>query len=246
MRRTIIFLTILTAAIFLYSGYKYVYGFLTYGIAAAEAFSRIGFLFGIGTLLICLFLFIWARLSRTAVYIHRDGLSFCNTTRTPVLFTWRQIAGCSYLREEYSLLFIRGTRLIARLSPNHGKPINLNKYTNTTSLPELVSIIKSRLYPVLEPELTKSFKAGQILYFGNVSISKSGIKIAEELIGWEVVHSITIKEGSLVISTRGNDSLEVRKEETIRLSLRHINNPELLMLTIRLVNRPGILDSQTA
>ena len=238
-RKAIIFCTSVTAIIFFYSGLRYIYGLVYYGYAAALAWSRIGLLIGTLAGLFSLYLLIHSKLSRTAAYLHRDGLALYRASGRPAIFTWRQLAGCSYLQEEITIVYINRSRITAYLYPNHGKPISLNIYVRADRLPEIVSIIKSKLYPILEPALIKNFKAGQILYFHRISLSNTGIKIIDQFYLWEVVDRIVIENGFLLIFIRKESAKDRKNLETIRLSLRQIMNPELILLIARLANVPN-------
>ena len=244
-KKLLIVFVLISAAILLYSGFKYLYGMLYYGFAAGAAWSRTGFLIGSLFSLFSIFLYFQIKLTRTAAYVHRNGISLVKAAQKPLLFTWRQLAGCSYYQEEFSFFFLKSNRLTAFLNPNNGKPVHLNKFVSGEKLPEFVTIIKSKLYPILEPELIKLFKSGQILYFGGISISKTGIKIVHDFYNWEMVDRIMIKNGFLHFFMKAAHP-HPTKLLNVRISLKHVLNPELLLSMIPMVNIPENIKNNSA
>jgi hypothetical protein len=229
-QRLLIGIAGLTILVIFYSAIRYFYALTLYGSAAAIAWSR--WSFGLAIFLIILFLaiFVLAKVNQKVVYLHRNGIALCQAGRKPRLFLWRQLAGISYLQEEITVLMLRGIRLNAKLYPNQGKPISLSSYSPNEHLPELVTQIKARLYPILEPELKNMAIQGQTLYFGGLSISRTGIRINNQVFEWEKIGRINISDG--VITLFPEETTQSRRNTGLKISLQKIYNPELLFILI--------------
>ena len=232
----------LTAGLFtcviLISGFRYIYGYIYFGLAAAVAWSRIGFITASVLFLIWTLLFV-RRFFTSSVYIHTNGISLLKTGRKPITLNWHQIGGISFHQEESSILFLHFSKSHAVLNPNQGKSIKLNDFCVNANIPELITIIKAKLYPILEQELIKQFKSGQRLYFGKISISLTTCKIGDDEYPWNDIKQINILGGSLYLTLQPSSKLSKVKQDKLTIFIKHILNPELLLKIAQLTNILG-------
>ena len=180
------------------------------------------------------------KINQKKVFLHRDGIALQLTGRKPVLFLWRQLAGVSYLQQELSALFFETLHARAFLYPSHGKPVNLRIFCSNHDLPDLVTHIKARLYPLIQPELVKMADKGQTIYFGGLSISRMGILLNGRDLGWDEFKHVNIRDGYLIFHLSKRNQTELKPTSPIRISLLKVYNPELMLILIR-----HILDSTT-
>jgi len=122
-----------------------------------------------------------------------------------------------------------------------GKRINLfesgEQPGGLKDLPELVSRIKSNLYPRLIQKYNSAFSAGQVLTFGPIKVQRQGMHIQIHRQGkystplpWDQVRYITVNSGYLVVELINSpDHVHCQR----RFPVSQIPNLELLLQLIK-------------
>lgn len=201
-----------------------------YGPVAANLWSRPWYTLAVIALVVFIFISI-ARIRRAwrFVAVHEQGLRL--SLKQTQSLRWEEIAGVSMETTRYHLAGIQ-LRLAYSgvLYPNAGKPIALPGAIQ--NLPELLTLIKARLYPRLLPHLQANLESGQWLYFGPIAIQKEGIQISGKgtfdhprSVDWSQVVRMNILSGYLVV--------ELSDNTTHKLPVSKIPNIELLLQLIQ-------------
>jgi hypothetical protein len=162
--------------------------------------------------------------------VHNGGLQL-SLGRKQIL-RWEEIAGVSTEITRYHILGIfSGPRMHGIIFPNTGKPIHLSNAIQ--NLPELLTILKAKLYPRLLPHLQANLQSGQWLYFGPLAIQHKGIKLLiqdmpeqAKTIPWSHVSHVDVNSGFLVV--------ELLDQPDLKLPVSQIPNIELLLQLIQL------------
>jgi len=201
-----------------------------YGPVAANLWSRPWYALAIVSLGIFIFVSI-VRIRQTwrFVAVYDKGLRL--SLKRKQSLRWEEIAGVSMETVRYHLAGIQlGSGYSGVLFPNRGKPIALPGAIQ--DLPELLTLIKARLYPRLLPHLQANLESGQWLYFGPLAIQKEGIQISgasafdrKRSVDWAQVERINILSGYLVV--------ELSDKTTHKLPVSKIPNIELLLQLIQ-------------
>ena len=201
-----------------------------YGPVAAMIWSRPWYILAV----IALAIFMLASLARLLraqrfVAVHEKGLLI--SLKRHQSLRWEEIAGVSMETARYEIAARQfGLIYSGVLYPNAGKPVNLPGAIQ--NLPELLTLIKARLYPRLLPHLQANLESGQWLYFGPVAIQKEGIRLSNEglfdhkrSVEWAQVVRMDVLSGYLVV--------ELSDNTTHKLPVSKIPNIELLLQLIQ-------------
>lgn len=207
------------------------YGAERFGVVAAEHWSRPWYILAsIAFVAFLLVAIIRIRDSRKYIAVHAGGLRL-NLAKKQSLF-WEQIAGVATetVRDDFLGLNSR-PRIRGIIYPNTGKPIRLTSAIQ--DLPELLTILKAKLYPRLYPDLQANMKSGQWIHFGPLAIQRKGIKFRnqfaskqEHAIPWSQVTHVDVNSGFLVV--------ELSDQPRLKLPVSQIPNIELLIQLIQL------------
>ncbi len=137
-----------------------------------------------------------------------------------VTYRWGEFAGISSsataikLGEKNIQTVPRG-----KLYLKNGKSINLtNRYQN---IPQLVKIIKSKIYPLIWSVLKSDFRSGNLVHFGRISLDSTHVMISKSKIPWSSVYRVGAAAGFLVI--------ELRDDSSHQTPISSLSNPELLL-----------------
>lgn len=204
---------------------------LGYGPVAAQLWSRPWYVLA----LVALSVFIVAAIARIQstrqfVAVHEQGLYLALNRKA--MLRWGEIAGVSLKSTRYHLLGKQfKENYSGTLYPNTGKSIHLSDAIQ--NLPELLSLLKARLYPRLLPHLQANLESGQWLFFGPLAIQKDGLKLTgtgllsrSQSIAWTQVAHIDVSSGYLVV--------ELSDKTSRKLPVSKIPNIELLLQLIRM------------
>lgn len=88
----------------------------------------------------------------------------------------------------------------------------------------MIKIVKSKIYPLLWPEMKREFLHGGDIQFGRISLNKDYLLFAKKKIPWNSVDSLWVDSGSLVV--------DVREETNGRVPISQIINLELLLRVV--------------
>ena len=201
---------------------RYQYGYTKYGESAAIIWSRPWFLLsGLAILTFFLILVHRFRLSARYISIHKNGIYL--SMSYPISYRWEQIGGiATSVTQPLFLGITNRPRYRAVLYPNIGNPIKItDSYLN---LPELMSRIKSKLYPRIIPSLTNNFQNGQWVFFGPIAIQLKQISVRKRKYEWSHVRRLNVDSGDLVI--------ELTNPRNLQIPVSQIPNIEILLQII--------------
>ncbi len=201
-----------------------------FGPVAANHWSMPWYILaGVAFVVLLLAAIIRIRKSGRFVAVHANGLRL-NLGKKQAL-RWEQIAGISTETVRYHFLVISSSpRMRGVIYPNTGKPIHLSNAIQ--DLPELLTMLKAKLYPRLLPNLQANLDNGQWLHFGRLAIQDKGIKLLNHMpkqdqpIPWSHVTHVDVNSGFLVV--------ELSDRPQLKLPVSQIPNIELLIQLIQL------------
>jgi len=215
----------------LYGFWRLRQGLLNYGPVAAGYWSRPWYILAVVAALV----FIYAAIARIQsaghfVIVYEGGLGLKLKRRHAL--RWEEMAGVSTETTGYHFLGIPlGQGYQGMLHPNTGKPIRL---TNAIQdLPELLTLLKARLYPRLMPHLKANLESGQWIYFGPIAIRRDGFALRKrgkfptsQPVPWSRLRRLDVTSGYLVV--------ELSDQPHRKLPVSQIPNVELLLQLIQL------------
>jgi hypothetical protein len=103
-----------------------------------------------------------------------------------------------------------------------GKRINLtNRFQG---VPQLVNLIKHKVYPLIWQSTKSSFNSGQEVQFGTINLDQRRIAFAGKEIAWSTIQGMRINAGNLVV--------ELRDKFNYQVPLDKIQNLELLLKVV--------------
>lgn len=207
----------------LYGYDRYTYARETFGPASVWNWSKSWYVLSIAALILFATLIILRMQSaRRFVAVHENGLFLSLSNRQ--MYSWDQIAGISTSLIEYDFLGkVVRSRYQATLYPNLGNPISLDN--SLKNFPELLSLIKAKLYKYLLPSLRENYQAGQWVYFGPIAVHKRGLKINNKQFDWTNLQNISVQSGRIFI--------DFKEPKSFRIPINEVPNYELL---IELIN----------
>jgi hypothetical protein len=236
------------------------YGYTRYGPVAASAWSTPWLIAAAGLFAAWLSVFLLlVRRSRYGVILHRNGLYLGDVEtppggspgrpfrRMPNLIPWEAVTGIAVEliastagRPPVHRVFLHfqgGRRLsLAEALPKHSALAGLFGPVCIENLPELITRLKARLYPRLQPGLRAAFQSGKPVSFGKVAVQQEGFIYHKTLAGflpartripWDKINRLTVQSGDLVVE------LENHKGRRFpRIPVSKIPNLELLLTLI--------------
>jgi hypothetical protein len=214
-----------------YGIWRTYYGYIHYGIAAAQAWGPPWFKLATVALIPLLILaIIRVRRAHRVIIVFKDGLYIQGTWGLKRLLSWSQINGITSatIQDTFIRIPIR-TRHKGKLYTNEGKPIRLD--SQIPDLAELTSRIKAKLYPRLLPQLRARFQNGETLDFGPVLINQyhilinPGKRFNSKQYLWPEIKNIKLNAGHLL--------LEIHDRRAMKLPVNKIVNAELLIQIIK-------------
>lgn len=207
------------------------YGILNYGPVAADQWSRPWYLLAIIAYLIFAFVGISRIMaSRRYFAIYEGGVA--HNLGRKMTFAWEEIAGITTETTQNQFLGILLRPYVqGYIYPNIGEPVRLDNAIQ--NLPELLTILKAKLYPRLLPRLQSNLESGQWLYFGSLAIQQKGIKLLNkhpsnraQAIPWSQITFVNIESGYMVV--------ELSDRPRLKLPVSKIPNIELLLQLIKM------------
>jgi hypothetical protein len=205
--------------------WRTLYGYSSYGPAAAAAWGRNWFILG-GLLTIILLLYTYKRLTRahTWIEVYSWGLYLHYPPGRKRLLKWEDITGItSYSISKRFLRVIRKTKHYLVLHSLRYSPLPC--HPGLKKREGLKKTIKKQVYKRLKPKLEKEFKSGKMIPFGEISITKGALHLKKQEIPWEYVEGITVDKGMI--------NLNLTTQKRIELSIPKIQNLEILIHLIK-------------
>jgi hypothetical protein len=211
-------------AFFLYGAILAVTTFQQHGPALAIARSQAWILFAaILFLLLAAYLIYRVLISLQRIQVFESGLqqrSFFLRVRS---FMWAELTGISSSATRLTILGKPiSTTPAGKLFLSTGRSIDLSG--SYQGIPRLIKIVKSKVYPLVWPEIKSEVRAGRAVNFGRITVRKEGMEVSKRAIPWESISRLHTEAGFLVVELHDNSS---RKVPTI-----NIPNLELLLETV--------------
>jgi hypothetical protein len=205
-----------------YGAYRACVDYTQFGPAAVERWFRPWLIFTLSASLLFLLIFLyWQNHNLRSVALYENGLTLALPRR--LTLRWEQVAGVSseIVSEKFFGAPIRARQRAILFSVKE-KNIRLDGLEN---LVELVSQIKTYLYPRLLPGLENGLITGQWLHFGKVMIHSDALRLRGRQFPWSQVCSLSIQSGDLVV--------EFENQAVLRHPAGAIPNPELLLIIVQ-------------
>jgi len=218
-------LVLLVLAPLAYGLWRTLYGYSSFGPAAAYEWGRTWFFIS-AVLILFLLLYTLRRLRRahTWVRIHPWGIQYHLPLRRVKSLKWEQITGISTysIKKSFTPLITRTKQYMVLYSGN-SRPFSC--HPELTSRKGLKKVIKNQVYKLLKPKLAAAFKEGKIIPFGGLSITKQEAVFPDKQIPWEFLEGISIEKGNFCMKlTAGNE---------IAVPIRNLINLEILIQLIK-------------
>lgn len=202
-----------------YGLWRTLYGYSSYGPAAASTWGRIWFFIS-GILVIFLLFYTLRRLRRshTWVQIYTWGIQYHLPLRKKKYLKWEEISGISIYSVNKSFTpLINNTKHYLVLYSKKYRPFVCPP--GLTRRPGLVKVIRDQVYKRLQPRLTQAFKDGKTIPFGGISISKEKAILPSTEIPWEFLDGASIEKGNFQIKLTAGNTLEIPIRNLINLEI---------------------------
>jgi hypothetical protein len=83
----------------------------------------------------------------------------------------------------------------------------------------LKKTIKKQVYGRIRPKLIAAFKTGEILPFGEISLSKKSLLLPRQEIPWEFIEGISVQKGVFVVKLTAQNQLEIPIRKLFNLEI---------------------------
>jgi hypothetical protein len=216
----------------------YVYAWFNFGTAVAvkwiHPWVMISLFFG----LFWLMLLINARMGKKAVMLFQKGFSIWRNGKKTLPFYWHEISGISFAQEEWRFMQIQKSRNFAKFHLKQGRTYNLLQYCPVEHLPELITFIKAKIYPHLEPDLRRMLWNGDTINFGELAISQDSLSFKNCNFPWNQISSLDIRDGALLVLRR-NSARKSPTNSVIKIPVKVIPNIDLFLPLSRIAAEIG-------
>ncbi|HNB52963.1 MAG TPA: hypothetical protein PK530_13525 [Anaerolineales bacterium] len=157
-------------------------------------------------------------LARREVLVAEQGLILHGVAKKPL--AWKNLHGIAVEDVRYHLFTLPlRTRRRLYLYPTAGRPLTLDD--RFRDLPGLAETIKTRLYPLLLPDLRKQLQTDQWVYFGPIRFTRKEFDTGTQTLPWDQINSLRAHAGFLLV--------ERTDRAPLRLPTAKIPNVELLL-----------------
>ena len=208
-----------------YGLWRTLYGYSSFGPAAAASWGKTWFLIG-GGLVIALLFYALSRLGKahTWIEIYSWGLYLHFPPGRKRLLQWEDIQGItSYSINKRFLRIINRKKHYLSLHSRRYPPLQC--HPDLDGREGLKKTIKKQVYTRLRPKLLNAFKTGQTIPFGEISISQEMLFLPKQEIPWDYIEGISVEKGIL------NINLSTQKE--LEIPIRKLQNLEILIHIIK-------------
>jgi hypothetical protein len=218
-------LSLLVLAPLFYGLWRTLYGYSNFGPAAAYYWGRSWFLAS-GFLVLFLLFYTYRRLrnAHTWVEIYSWGLFFHNPPGKKRVVYWEDIIGVTSYAVNRSFIRIFN-KSIHYLIIYTRKYRPLHCHPNLHDRQGLKKTIKKQVYSRLRPKILQAYKMGEIVPFGDLSISKQKLYLPKQEIPWDYVEGISVQKGNFMI--------KLSAQKAITIPIRKIQNIEILVHLIK-------------
>ncbi len=208
-----------------YGIWRTLYGYSSFGPAAAAKWGEIWFLIAAALTLIVL-IYALHRLQRahTWIHIYEWGLKLHKPIGPTRDLPWDEIQGItSYSVNKNFLGILNRKKDHTTLYSRRYRPLRIHPKLRDRS--GLIKIIKKQTYNKLQPKLHQAFTSGKTIPFGGVSISKTKLILPKVEVPWDYVEGIKVHQGVFRVSLTENNALDI--------PIRNIINLEILLQLIK-------------
>lgn len=216
--------TLFIIACYLYGIYLAATTYQQHGPALAVARSQSWLLLATLMLIMLAAYFIYRSLiALQRIQVFEGGLKLRSFYLRHKSYQWHELSGISSSATMHTIIG-KSLRTIptGKIYPGGGRPIDLSG--NFQGVPRLVKIIKSKIYPLIWPQVKSAFRSGRPVNFGRVKIDRECLEISNRSIPWHSISRLHTAAGYLVVELHDNSS---RKVPTI-----DIPNLELLLKAV--------------
>lgn len=135
------------------------------------------------------------------VYVCSDGFALVRGSKIDA-FRWDQIDNVMFriIRRYRNGIYMGTTYRYTIRGLNGNQVILNNRFANIKMLGESITDMVTR---VRLPQAIAAYRAGQMLYFGPLSVSMQGVSNGREIIGWHEISEVSINNGSVAIRKAG-------------------------------------------
>jgi Family of unknown function (DUF6585) len=180
-------------------GYRWFLATTQYGPAVIGRWSTPWFLAagGLGAMALVGALLLWRTRGREA-RVYRAGFTYRLRGQT-IQVGWADVVRVHADAVRYGIFgLIWGGDLRLRLDLRDGRQVRLTRALD--DLPDLVEKIKRNVFPHLLAGYTRAFNLGQVLSFGPVTLSASGVTHGGRMLPWSEMASAKLDRGVLKLS----------------------------------------------
>jgi len=157
---------------------------------------------------------------QNGLIIHQD--------KNHLIINWGDIFGVSTRNYYYKIFGLIPINIVScMLNIKNKKAITLN--SSIENCPDLLTEIKSIIYPRLTPILKKLFSAGNSINFGSMSINNNYFSYNDNQYSWNSVITVNISSGILVI--------ELDNNKKIKIPIENIYNLEIMLDLIKSITK---------
>jgi hypothetical protein len=177
------------------------YAYAHFGPIAARAWSDSWLVLASLATLALLFLALYRLYaSRKFAAIHENGLRIRFSPLSENRYAWSEIAGISIASlQDRFLGFPVHTSSQVVIYPNLGKPVRLDRSFGDPKL--IKEEIAAQIYPRMLPELRAGLQQGKWIYFGDLAMHQTGLKVNDHPVPWDQINYMTIESGYLVVKS---------------------------------------------
>ncbi len=212
-------LILLSLAPFGYGLWRTLYGYSSFGPAAAANWGTSWFILS-AFLVIPLLLYALRRLRRahTWIKIYPWGVEYHQPLRRKRKLAWEEIQGITTysIHKSFLGLFSHTKHHFSLYSPA-APPFHC--HPELTERAGLKKVIKQQTYQHIKPKLIKAFKDGKTIPFGGISISKEKLILPQVEVPWEFLDGISVQKGTFLIKLTAQNTLEVPIKNLINLEI---------------------------
>ncbi len=202
-----------------YGLWRTLYGYSSFGPAAAAAWGTTWFYIA-GVLVILLLLYTFRRLKRahTWIDVYHWGLDFHFPPGRKRQLKWEEIMGITTYSINRSLFRLpkRKKQYTILYSKNY-RPLQC--HPGFKDQEGLKKIIKKHTYKHLQPKLSQAFIKGKTLPFGAVSISKEKLILPKTEVPWDYIEGISVENGIFIINLTAKNAIEIPIRKIVNLEI---------------------------
>lgn len=156
------------------------------------------------------------------IFICKNGVEIIDKKKYKL--SWNMIQGVTYFSISYNLIhFPLYTSMHGCLYLSNGHILKL--HSSIDNIKNLISIIKSHVYPLILPGFFQQLSIGDQINFGPLSIRQDSLIHGQKIIFWQNIKSILIKSGYLLVEF-------FEKQHKLKIPTYSIPNIELLFILI--------------